>query len=157
MLYFGVSENAAKYMFHRRRRGYPFKKEGDENYLKWSNQLQNAFITADKHCEVKWNKLKFKDDLEMLEELVGSIDLQPKTITIEKIRQQSDSNLTRKGRPSFISKIYDKELSTENESDNPDDGWTVVKSSRNKNDDKILLRKMGFLPQQKIVKKIEKK
>jgi len=139
VLYFGISEDAAKYMFHRRRRGYPFKKEDDKNYLAWTTKLQNAIIDADKNTDIDWNDIKFGEDVKVLDTLVG-IDNKSKTVTLDKVKQ-TNCNLTRKGRPSSVEKIYNKDLT-----EGDDDGWTVVTNGRNKVNDKNLLRKMGFLP-----------
>ena len=140
VLHFGISESAAKYIFHRRRRGYPFKKEGDENYLPWSIQLQNAFIEADKR-DIKWNKMKFGDDIQALTDNKIDVNTQPKVVVFNRARQNTDTNLTRKGKPSTVDRLYDKELTT-----NDNDEWTVITNSRNNTDDKQLLRRMGFIP-----------
>ena len=137
ILHFGISESAAKYIFHRRRRGYPFKKEGEENYLQWSMQLQNAFIEADKCSDIKWSKLKFKDDLQVLTDKNIDIKKQSKAVVFSKVKQVTDTNLTRKGKPSN----YDKDLTTSDT-----DEWTVITNNKSGTDDKQLLRKMGFVP-----------
>lgn len=57
--YFGVSETCAKYLFHRRYRGYPFHKKNDSKYLAWSITLQNAIIILDTLVGFDWNTLEF--------------------------------------------------------------------------------------------------
>lgn len=128
--YFNVSENAAKYMFHRRRRGYPWKKEGDSNYLKWSIPIQNAFVKADNLGLLNWGYLKFSDDLNVLLENGIDIEEQSNTIYINKNTNETDNK-------------YIKE-------EDKDGGWTVVTNKKSEFIKKHLLRSMGFLPQNKI-------
>lgn len=141
VLYFGISESAAKYMFHRRRRGHPFKKEEDNTFLRWTVQLQNALIEADKQDCIKWGKLKFADELQVLADNKIDVVAQSRSVAFSKPKQFTNANLTRKGRPASVNKIYNKDLDT-----NDDNDWTVVTNSRNKTDDKQILRRMGFLP-----------
>jgi hypothetical protein len=149
MIYFGISEQASKYLFHRRRRGYPYKKEGDHNYIQWNTQIQNSFIKLDK-TDIDWSKIKFNDDINVLMKHGIVVDNQPKVVVINETKQMRNANLNRRGLPLNMEKIYNRDINIINDNDDDnDDEWTVVVSNRNKRDDKRILRKMGFLPQSK--------
>jgi len=64
--YFNITKNAAKYILHRRRRGYPWKTVGCHEYLEWSIPIQNAFIQADNNPSINWRCLKFSEDIDTL-------------------------------------------------------------------------------------------
>ena len=138
--YFGISNEAAKYMYHRRRHGAPFKKEDDKSFLKWNIQLQNALVRADKITNFNWGKLVFNSDLEQLLTYNIDVNCQPHTI----IKNSISSN-----RP----KLSDKESLDNNnldESSSSDDGeWTVVSTNKGKLARKHLIRHMGFITKQK--------
>jgi hypothetical protein len=143
--YFSISEAAAKYIFHRRRRGIPYKKEGSSNYLEWSMQLQNALINADQLASFDWNVLKFDDDLKTLMQNGIDVNSQPKTVQVNKIKQTQNLRLSLKcndGR--------------DIEEDDDTEGWTVVTSSKTQLVKKQVLRKMGLLPHTKPVYKYNK-
>lgn len=57
--YFGISEICAKYLFHRRYRGFPFHKKNDPKFLAWSITLQNAIILLDTLVGFDWETLEF--------------------------------------------------------------------------------------------------
>lgn len=125
MSYFGVSEDAAKYIFHRRRRGFPWKNDGDVNYLKWTIQLQNALIKADELAIFDWGNLKFNQESKILMENGINIEDQPKTI---QVNLNSD-------------KLQDiKE---------DDEGWALVTNKKAQLVQNHLLKTMGLLPQNK--------
>lgn len=65
MNYFSISEPCAKYIFHRRKRGSPWKKEYELNYLKWDIKLQNALIKAD-NTNLDWSSLEFNKEKDIL-------------------------------------------------------------------------------------------
>ena len=143
--YFGISEAAAKYIFHRRRRGFPYKKEGSSNYLEWSMQLQNALIKADQIAVFDWNALKFDDELKTLMQNGIYVDSQPKTAQVNKIKQTQNLRLLQKcnnGR--------------EIQEDDNTDGWTVVTSNKTQLVKRHVLRKLGLLPHTKPVYKYNK-
>jgi hypothetical protein len=120
--YFGVSTNAAKYMFNRRRRGFPWKKSNDVNYLKWDIQLQNAFIEADTLLNFNWGNLKFSNDIQILSDYGITIESQLKTVN--------------KNVKPGVKKIKE----------NTDGEWTVVTTNRKKLNEKHVLKFIGFLP-----------
>lgn len=138
--YFGISEDASRYIYHRRRRGFPFKRNDDPNFLKWDMQLQNAFIKADQIATLNWNDLKFDDDLKVLLEHGIDIDTQPKTPVINKINQTT-STISNKS-----NKMNDKDIKEE---DDDNFGWTVVTNKKGHIVKKYMLRKMGLLPHTK--------
>lgn len=127
--YFGVSESAAKYMFHRRKRGAPWKQDGDVGYIKWSMQIQNAFIKADKNASIIWENLNFDDDINTLEEHGIIIDEQPNTVCINNTPNVNNADI--------------------NETDDSEEGWTVVSSRKTHLHQKHILKGMKFLPQNK--------
>jgi hypothetical protein len=122
-VYFNVSKDAAKYMFHRRRMGYPWKKNTDDNYLKWSIPIQNAFVKSDNLDVIDWKSVIFTNDIKILEE---------NNINIEETNHEIHVNENNKN-----IKYMDRE------------GWTVVTSKRNNVIQKHLLQTMGFLPKKK--------
>lgn len=65
--YFGVSRDAAVYMYHRRRRAAPFKDESDRNYLGWSLTLQNALVMADSTSNWAWSSMRFGEETKTLD------------------------------------------------------------------------------------------
>ena len=140
--YFGVSEDASKYMYHRRRRGYPYKKDTDLAFLKWTTKLQNAFIKADQIATFDWDNLKFDEDLKMLYMNGIDVETQANKVQVNKISQTvqpttRQSNVDEKS-------VYD-------ESDDDGGGWTVVTTNKGQLVKRHMLRKMGFLPHPKPV------
>ena len=81
--YFDISRNAAKYIYHRRRRGVPFKAPKDKNYIAWSIKLQNALIRADKEPGFKWANLVFGKEEEVLAEYKINVQNQSDEIYVE--------------------------------------------------------------------------
>ena len=141
--YFGVSETAAKYMFHRRRRGYPFKKESDQSFRPWTIQLQNALISADKDSVIEWEKLKFDNDVKTLFINGIDVDIQPTVIRINKVSQTTkQSSRLKNNDGKFIN-------------EDTDDGgeWTVVSTNKGQLAKKHMLRTMGFLPMSNVIYK----
>jgi hypothetical protein len=123
MGYFGVSKQAAKYIFHRRRRGFPWKKSGDVNYLQWSIQIQNALVLAGSLKEFKWDVLKFNDEIQTLLDHDIIIADQPESIQINKTDSFKDESF--------------------------DDGWTVVKKRKPLLVQKHILKDIGLIPRHK--------
>jgi hypothetical protein len=124
--YFKISDQAVKYMYHRRRHGYPWKNNNDPGYIVWTMQIQNALIKADNIALFEWDSLKFDNDIQTLSEHGIIIDDQLKTVQVGKQPLNADIK----------------------EEDN-DEGWTVVTSTRSHAIKKQLIRSMGFLPQTK--------
>ena len=143
--YFGISEDAAKYIYHRRRRGFPYKKETDPYFLKWCVQLQNALIKADMLDNFNWTDLKFGEDVDVLLSNGIKVDAQPKNIQMNKIKQIHQ--LSRKKTPG--NRINNRERFIEEKDD--DDGWTVVTNNKTFLVNRHILRKIGLLPQTKPV------
>lgn len=132
--YYSVSEDASKYLYHRRRYGYPFKKPTDSMYLKWDNKLLNALIKADKIEGFNWDNLIFSNDIQTL--LDNDIN----------VESQSDNVEIFKGRNS-ASKTKSFEKYGEKNNEIQDDGWMIVTNNRGQLIRRNILRKMGFLNQ----------
>ena len=58
--YLGISKEAALYIYLRKKRSW--KKHNDHKYLRWSIQLQNALVKADKCIGFDWQKLQFGEE-----------------------------------------------------------------------------------------------
>lgn len=127
--YFNVSKNTAIYMYHRRRRGFPYKKKDDPKYLEWSIQLQNALVKADRIETIRWNEINFDDDISILEENKLFIIEQSKNI--------------------YINEVCEKNIKDEEIKDPGDDGWTLVTKKKAYQHQNYLLKILGFLPQNK--------
>jgi hypothetical protein len=124
--YFKISDQAVKYMYHRRHRGYPWKNNNDPGYIVWTMQIQNALIKADNLVLFEWDTLKFDNDIQTLYEHGIIVDDQLKTVQVGKQSLNADIK----------------------EEDN-DEGWTVVTATKSRAIKKQLIRFMGFLPQTK--------
>ena len=126
---FGISKMAAKYIYHRRRRGYPYKKVGNHNFIQWSTKLQNALIKADGIVDWDWDNLLFSEDVKKLMEHGINVDEESNKIVIKNAQASGNSH---------------KQNSPDIES--TDDGWTVVTNNMSKLSQKYILRKIGLLP-----------
>jgi hypothetical protein len=127
--YFGVSMPAAKYLFHRRRCGMPYKGYNMPNFLPWSFQLQNALVKADVVPEWDWGSLEFDTDITTLSDYGLNVVDQSKT-------------------------IYRAPSASVMQTSNDATEWTVVERSPKKTA-KYRLRRMGFLPRGKPKKRSE--
>ena len=132
--YYSVSENAAKYFYHRRRYGYPFKKTTDSMFLKWDNKLLNALIKADKIDGFNWDNLVFSNDIQALLDNNINVDLQSNKVEIFKGRNLSSKT-----------KSFEKYSNEDNEIQ--DQGWMIVTTNKGQLIRRNILRKMGFLTQ----------
>jgi hypothetical protein len=121
--FFNVSNNAAKYMYHRRRQGFPYKKNNDFNFLPWTMKLQNALVKADTIPTWNWVKLSFHNLYETLQSFNIYVELQPTTFYKNKFKNLSEIS-NNKSELNLLK-------------------WTIVSS---KISDKFLLKKIGFLP-----------
>ncbi len=79
--YFDVSYGCAIYMYHRRKRGSPWKKKDDPKYLEFTKSLQDKLVILDKIGSVSFTSLKFSDEGKILlnlgyDDLSSSIDVQ---------------------------------------------------------------------------------
>lgn len=101
MKYFNVSQSAAIFIYHRKRRGFPFKKKGDPKFLEWTLRLQNALVKADECIGWDWEELRFGDE--------------EKTLAQHEI---------------FLDKQSDKKVFQNNPNSEEDDGWTTVKNDK---------------------------
>jgi len=64
--YYGISHAAALYIYHRRRRSYPWFKKSDAQYLYWNAKLQNALIAADSILNFDWGQMEYGNEEEYL-------------------------------------------------------------------------------------------
>jgi hypothetical protein len=64
--YFGVSDSAAKYMYHLRRKSFPYKKSYQQDFLQWTLPLQNALVRADTYASFDWETLQFGEEFNTL-------------------------------------------------------------------------------------------
>jgi len=125
MSFFGISKPAASFLYHRKRRGYPFKKKDDPKFLEWSLQLQNALVKADECIGWDWEELRFGNEDKML--------------------AQHDI---------FIDKQSDKDIFKNETPENDGDGWTVVKNDKKiKQRQNKALQIMGFIPRPRVFRK----
>ena len=119
MKFFSISRPAAGFIYHRKRRGYPFKNPTDEKFLEWNLKLQTALVKADECIGWDWEEIHFGKEEQALSQHGIHID------------QQSDS---------------DTHKNESKSSETPDDGWTVVKSEkREKYRYTKTLQLMGFI------------
>jgi hypothetical protein len=143
--YYGISEEAAIYIYFRRKRNYPWKKKNDPGYLFWNAKLQNALIEADNIIGFDWVGLEYGKEQEVL--LSYGIDIDKQSQNIHRIHKEHKSN-------NKIEKYLD---------DNGDE-WTYIKkreknkrydinkkNNTNKNNEAIL-RSIGLLPKSFIEK-----
>jgi len=131
--FFGVSYPCAKYMYHRRRKGYPYKKPEDDGYLKWDVQIQNGLVSGDLF-NIEYKNLHFDNDINELHKEYGvDINLLPN----EKIQKNKILQTDNKK-----SKISNGEISEH--ADDTDGEWNVITTKKTLHDKKKILRQMGF-------------
>ena len=123
--FFGVSNICAIYLYHRRRRGVPWKTQGDPKYLEWNMQMQNSIIFLDTIIGFDWLSLEFGFE---------EIQFVKNNIYISKMSTK----------PIVIGSRNENQVRTEDS-----DGFTKVSNS--KKDITKELNKMGLLPKKYIV------
>ena len=128
--YFDISQHAAKYIYHRRRRGEPFKNPESVGYIEWTVELQNALVKADELLDFKWRDLVFGDEEKLLSE---------HKIAIE---EQSDA----------VYKKNEEMAHVDDSVDVDDDDWAVVINKPSETDIyvKHVIRQLHLLPATKI-------
>lgn len=147
--YFNISDDAAKYIYHRRRRGDPWKHKKSIRYLEWSIQLQNGLVKADTMMNFDWTALSFGNEVDML----SSFGVDISTESNNPYRNESmvvkikTSHVADKSQKKRDNQNYDTNESNDikkvNESD---DDWTVVKNKKTTDKENKLLKQMGLLP-----------
>jgi hypothetical protein len=126
MSYFNISENAAIYMNKKRMYKYPYTKNKNLSFFKWSVQAQNAIIIADSIKSFDWNSLQIDNDIKVFES--------------HGINLNSQSNICKK----YHGKKY--EYSYADHDDHFDGGgWSVFTNNKVKLHNKHILKKSGFL------------
>jgi hypothetical protein len=138
-MYFGVSSDAAKYMYDRRRLGVPYRNNTDDLFLEWNTKIQNALVKADSIDGFDWNKLNYYDDIDMLALNGIVVEDQPIKIQIKKkipLNTNILDNLDN-SKP-ILNGYFDFDS-------NKDDGWTLITSERNQMTRRKILKRIGFL------------
>ena len=138
--YFGVSDQAAKYMYHRRQRGLPYKNETDDLYIEWNIKIQNALVKADKISGFNWDGLEFSDDINVLNNNNIIVNNQAPTVYINK---NKELNYNEKNNQIECDENNHSEITDET------DGWTTVITDKGQMVRRKILKKIGFLPNTK--------
>lgn len=128
--FFGISTPAATFIYHRKRRGHPFKTPTDDKYIEWNIKIQNALVKADECIGWDWDEVHFGKELHALAQHDIHVDKQSST------------------------EVYKHDKKEDSE-----DGWTVAKNTKKeKYQYKKTLQFMGFIqrhPKSKYSKKLE--
>lgn len=113
--YFNISTIAAKYIYHRRKHGAPYRSLDDPKYLPWNNKLLNALLQADCIINLNWEDVMFGTEKEDL--LVYGINID---LFSDEFPYRSEDNMN----------VGDtEEKSTDSE-------WTVVQSKNKQKKEK---------------------
>ena len=149
--YFGVSFNAAKYMYNRRQRGFPYKHETDMLFLEWSIQLQNALVKADKISGFNWDDLNFDNDINILNTNNIKVNDQPLKIHINKINNYAynfnENNMNGESNENNMNgESNENNMNGESNENNMNEGWTVVTNNKEQMIRRQILKQIGFLP-----------
>jgi hypothetical protein len=121
--YYDISEDAAVYIYFRRKRSFPWKKKSDEKYLFWNAKLQNALISADNILGFDWNSMEYGKE----EETLRKFDICILTQSNNLFRKHED----------YVEVMEDDEGGN----------WTYISKMRKTNNtDKIMLQNIGLLP-----------
>lgn len=127
--YFGVKEETALYILHRRKRGFKrVLKQNEDMYLPWTIELQNAIILSDDYVGIDWNSVQFGKE----EEVLNKHEIYLKDMPKKRIRDTKPIN----------------EIKCNLHEPKKNDGWTEVISKKKKRDDKknviLFLKSMHF-------------
>jgi hypothetical protein len=158
--YFGVSFNAAKYMYNRRQRGFPYKHETDMLFLEWSIQLQNALVKADKISGFNWDELNFDNDINILNANNIKVKDQHLKIHINKINksaynfneknmngESNEKNMNGESNEKNMNGTSnEKNMNGTSNEKNMNEGWTVVTNNKDQMIRRQILKQIGFLP-----------
>ena len=158
--YFGVSEQAAKYMYHRRQRGLPYKTETDDLYIEWNIKIQNALVKADKISGFNWDGLEFSDDINVLSNNNIIVNNQSNIVYINKNNEKNNELNNEKNNELNNEKNTQIECDENNQTSQTDgtcqnddtyqtDGWTIVTTNKGQMVRRQILKKLGFLPNNK--------
>ena len=139
--YFGVSDSAAKYMYHLRRKGFPYRNPDQQEYLPWTTPLQNALVLADTYESFDWDTLQFGDELNALMRHGIEINDRDHRILRNEINQDNAVKITTK-----------TDVHVDDEG-----GWTVVASKYQVMAEKHILRNCGLLPTRTRKTRVKKK
>ena len=144
--YFGVSEQAAKYMYHRRQLGLPYKTETDDLYIEWNIKIQNALVKADKISGFNWDGLEFSDDINVLSNNNIIVNNQSNIVYINKNNEKNNEKNTQ----------IECDENNQSEITDETDGWTTVIADKGQMIRRKILKKIGFLPNAKFKNNKEK-
>ena len=91
--YLGVSKEASLYIYLRKKRS--MKKKSDPKYLRWSIQLQNALVKADKCIGFNWKNLQFgQEENELIKHGIAiGVDMENPILNEEKSEWIMDKNM----------------------------------------------------------------
>ncbi len=93
MICFGVSEDCAKYLYFRRKRGLPWHKTSDSKFLPWTYILQNKLILLDRSAGVDWNAIYFgHEDKEFIRHDISDSSATPQLAKIPLVSKLEDKD-----------------------------------------------------------------
>ena len=154
--YFGVSEQAAKYMYHRRQRGLPYKTETDDLYIEWNIKIQNALVKADKISGFNWDGLEFSDDINVLSNNNIIVNNQSTIVYINKNNEKNNELNNEKNTQIECDENNQSENNDGTSQTDETDGWTTVITDKGQMVRRKILKKLGFLPNAKFKNNKEK-
>jgi hypothetical protein len=131
--YFRVSKQAAKYIYHLRRKGFPYKQADQLDFLQWTLSLQNALVLADTYPSFDWKSLQFGNEL--------------KALTLCGIKVVDNDYIVLRNK---VTQLNDSKIICKNDINYYDCEWTVVGPKNKFLIEKRILRSCGLLyPQAK--------
>ena len=119
MTYYNISYIAARYIYFRRRRSFPWKKKSQSGYLYWNAKLQNALIYADSIFGFDWHSMEYGNEEETLK--IYGIDVKT---------QSNNLFRTKTPKSEYV--------------DNDGIVWNIVVSKKSK--EETILKSAGLLP-----------
>jgi hypothetical protein len=145
--FFGISPECSRYIYHRRRKGYPYKKKEDDDYLEWNIQIQNGFVLGDL-SNIDYTNIHFIGDIISLKEKynIDITSMPCEKVLQNKIKQKDDKKI--KIRATDISHDSVKLGKPDGANiDDDEDGneWCLVTTKKTLHVKKNILKKMGFI------------
>lgn len=136
--YFNIPRSGAIYLYHRRKRSFPFKKKGSPNFLDWNLSIQNGLVKImGDNPDIDWVSSDFNDENKLFTKF--NIDINAKVYSVYK------------NKPTKVFDTIDVDEKMH------DEGWTMVVSKNKNASNKFALRKLGLLPQSRENIKLTKK
>jgi hypothetical protein len=145
--FFGISPDCSRYIYHRRRKGYPYKKKEDDDYLEWNIQIQNGIVLGDL-SNIDYTDMHFIEDINILKEKYN-IDIKSmpcKKVLQNKIKQKDDKKIKIRATDISHDSVNLGKSDDANIGDD-DDGneWCLVTTKKTLYVKKNILKKMGFI------------